>query len=81
MTAVLADLETIWSHVLEHQLHIRISDLKFYKAVLVIPDIYNRGYLKELMTLLVSKIGFGGCFFVQVSVYYFTDSLLRFLIE
>lgn len=40
-------------------------DLPMYKAVLVIPDIYNRNYLRELMSLLLTKIGFGSCFFVQ----------------
>ena len=36
-----------------------------YKAVLVIPDIYNRRYLKELVGLLLGPLGFGGCFLVQ----------------
>lgn len=66
MTAVLANLETIWTYVLENILHIKTAELKFYKAVLVIPDVYNRTYLKELMTLLLLKIGFGSCFLVQV---------------
>lgn len=70
VTAVLANLETIWTHVLEHNLHIRSQDLKFYKAVLIIPDIYNRGYLRELMTLLLLKIGFGACFLVQVTLFF-----------
>lgn len=42
------------------------SDLNQYKAVLVVPDIYNRGHLRELMTLLLIKMGFGSCFLVQV---------------
>lgn len=45
------------------------SDLHSFKAVLVIPDIYHRGHLKELMNLLLTKIGFGSCFFVQVSTF------------
>lgn len=69
ITAVLANLETIWTHVLENNLHIRNRDLKFYKAVLIIPDVYNRSYLRELMTLLLIKIGFGACFLVQVCLY------------
>lgn len=36
-----------------------------YKAVLVVPDIYNRHHLRELMTLLLVKMGFGSCFLVQ----------------
>lgn len=43
------------------------SDLNLYKAVLVVPDIYNRGHLRELMTLMLTKMGFGSCFLVQVS--------------
>lgn len=43
------------------------SDLHLYKAVLVIPDVYTRGHLKELMNLLLLKMGFGSCFLVQVS--------------
>lgn len=38
-----------------------------YKAVLIVPDIYNRGHLRELMSLLLSKMGFGSCFLVQVN--------------
>ncbi len=33
--------------------------------MLVIPDIYNRLYLKELVSLLLSHLGFGGCFLLQ----------------
>lgn len=66
MTAVIADLETIWAHVLETHFNITKPDLKTYKAVLIIPDVYNRKYLRELTTLLLTKIGFGSCFLVQV---------------
>ncbi|KAJ8926028.1 hypothetical protein NQ315_009883 [Exocentrus adspersus] len=65
MTAVLADLETIWTYVLEYNLQVNPKDLKYYKAVLVIPDVYNRTYLRELMYLLLCKMGFGSCFLVQ----------------
>nr|CAD7456778.1 unnamed protein product [Timema tahoe] len=65
LTAVLANLETIWTRVIHYQLGIPPWDLKHYRAVLVIPDIYNRQYLKELTTLLLCKIGFGGCFLLQ----------------
>lgn len=65
MTAILADLETIWLYILENHFAIAKKDLKLYKAVLVVPDIYNRTYLKELTTLLLSKMEFGSCFLVQ----------------
>ena len=31
----------------------------------MIPDIYNRRYLKELVGMLLSSLGFGSCFLVQ----------------
>ncbi|CAH2004535.1 unnamed protein product [Acanthoscelides obtectus] len=65
MTAVLADLESIWTYVLENNFQISKLDLKNYKVVLVIPDVYNRMYLRELMYLLLCKMGFGSCFLVQ----------------
>ncbi|KAF7994871.1 hypothetical protein HCN44_004343 [Aphidius gifuensis] len=65
LKAVLADLQKIWEFVLINKMSIELKDLKHYRAVLVIPDIYNRHYLKELTTLLLTEIGFGGCFLIQ----------------
>ncbi|XP_044580234.1 actin-related protein 8 isoform X1 [Cotesia glomerata] len=65
LTAVLADLKTIWEYVITEKLKIPIQDLKHYRAVLVVPDIYNRQYLKELTTLLLIDMNFGGCFLLQ----------------
>ncbi|XP_015118934.1 actin-related protein 8 isoform X2 [Diachasma alloeum] len=65
LTAILADLKTIWEFVLVKKLQIPLKDLKHYRAVLIIPDIYNRYYLKELTTLMLCDIGFGGCFLLQ----------------
>ncbi|XP_058805582.1 actin-related protein 8 [Phymastichus coffea] len=65
LRAVLADLKTIWEYVLIKKMDIAIRDLKHYRAVLIIPDIYNRLYLKELTTLLLCEMGFGGCFLLQ----------------
>ncbi|XP_071639578.1 actin-related protein 8 [Temnothorax longispinosus] len=65
ITAVMADLKTIWEYVLAEKLDIPLKDLKHYRAVLVIPDIYHRPYLKELTTLLLDEIGFGRCILLQ----------------
>lgn len=46
------------------------SDLHMYKAVLIVPDIYTRGHLRELMNLLLLKMGFGNCFLVQVGDFF-----------
>lgn len=68
LQAVLADLKAIWEYVLSTKLDIPLKDLKHYRAVLVIPDIYNRHYLKELTRLMLCDIGFGGCFLLQVKL-------------
>lgn len=66
LKSVLADLKAIWEYVLVNKMDVPLRDLKHYRAVLIIPDIYNRLYLKELTTLLLCEIGFGGCFLLQV---------------
>ncbi|XP_043505065.1 actin-related protein 8 isoform X2 [Polistes fuscatus] len=65
LKAVMADLKTIWEYVLTDKMNIPLRDLKHYRAVLVIPDIYNRQYLRELTTLMLCEIGFGACFLLQ----------------
>ncbi|KAI4488931.1 PREDICTED: actin-related protein 8 [Polistes canadensis] len=65
LKAVMADLKTIWEYVLTEKMNIPLRDLKHYRAVLVIPDIYNRQYLRELTTLMLCEIGFGACFLLQ----------------
>jgi actin-related protein 8 len=66
LRSVLADLKTIWEYVLTEKMNIPLRDLKHYRVVLIIPDIYHRLYLKELTTLLLCDMGFGGCFLLQV---------------
>lgn len=66
LRSVMADLKSIWEYVLTDKLNIPLRDLKHYRAVIVIPDIYNRHYLKELTTLILCDMNFGGCFFLQV---------------
>lgn len=65
ISAVLADLETIWGHCISTVLNVPLKDLKFYRAVLIITDIYNRDHVKKLTNLLLNGLGFGGCFVLQ----------------
>ncbi|XP_058060325.1 actin-related protein 8 [Anopheles bellator] len=65
LSSVMTDLQAIWEYVLQRKLHIDPGKLARYRAVLVIPDIYNRAHLGEFMTLLLKRIGFGCCFLVQ----------------
>ncbi|EMP27890.1 Actin-related protein 8, partial [Chelonia mydas] len=60
LTAVLADLEVIWSHVIQKYLEIPLKDLKYYRCILLIPDIYNKQHVKELVHMILMKMGFSG---------------------
>ncbi|XP_069506089.1 actin-related protein 8-like [Ambystoma mexicanum] len=68
LTAVLADLETIWSHVIQKCLEIPLKDLKYYRCILLVPDIYNRQHVKELVNMTLMKMGFSGIVVHQESV-------------
>lgn len=57
---VLEDLKAIWEYAIKNYLDINLRDLNQYKAILIIPDIYNRKRIKE-MAALVFKMGFNSC--------------------
>ncbi|XP_032892447.1 actin-related protein 8 isoform X2 [Amblyraja radiata] len=58
LSALLADLEAIWTLAIQKYLEIPSKDLKYYRCILLIPDIYNRQHVKELVNLLLNNIGF-----------------------
>ncbi|TRY78430.1 hypothetical protein TCAL_06903 [Tigriopus californicus] len=64
-SAILMDLKAIWSHVIKYRLHIPLSDLAAYRAVLVIPALYQRSLIKHYLSLMLLELGFGGCFVIQ----------------
>ncbi|XP_076469344.1 actin-related protein 8-like [Babylonia areolata] len=68
MTAVLADLESIWSSVIYSQLQIPTKDLKHYRAILLIPDVYNQKHVKAMFELLLFNMGFEAVIVHQESV-------------
>ncbi|KAM9182587.1 actin-related protein 8 isoform 3-T3 [Mergus octosetaceus] len=68
LTAVLADLEVIWSHAIQKYLEIPLKDLKYYRCILLIPDIYNKQHVKELVNMILMKMGFSGIIVHQESV-------------
>ncbi|XP_016421832.1 actin-related protein 8 [Sinocyclocheilus rhinocerous] len=68
LTAALADLETIWSHALQKLLEIPLKDLKYYRCILLIPDICNRQHVKEVVNMLLVKMGFSAVVVHQESV-------------
>ncbi|KAF8555987.1 actin-like ATPase domain-containing protein [Imleria badia] len=55
---ILDDVETIISHVLEEKLDIKRRDFKNYSAMLVIPDFYDRVYVREFVNILLVSLGF-----------------------
>ncbi|KAK7483653.1 hypothetical protein BaRGS_00025086 [Batillaria attramentaria] len=68
LTAVLADLESIWSSAIYSQLQIPTKDLKHYRAVLLIPDIYTHKHVKAMVDLLLNNLGFEAVIVHQESV-------------
>ncbi|XP_013912406.1 PREDICTED: actin-related protein 8 [Thamnophis sirtalis] len=68
LTAVLADLEDIWSHAIQKYLEISLKDLKYYRCILLIPDIYNKQHVKEIVNMTLLKMGFSGIIVHQESV-------------
>ncbi|KAM6976476.1 actin-related protein 8 [Aplochiton taeniatus] len=68
LTAVLADLESIWCHVIQKLLEIPLKDLKYYRCILLVPDIYNRQHIKELVNMLLLNMGFSAIIVHQESV-------------
>ncbi|POW10884.1 hypothetical protein PSHT_08572 [Puccinia striiformis] len=55
---VLADIETVWLYALSTHLGIKEQDLKEYSAILILPDIYDHVYLREMVDLLFRALGF-----------------------
>ncbi|KAG1949112.1 actin-related protein 8 [Pimephales promelas] len=68
LTSVLVDLENIWAHTLQKLLEIPLKDLKYYRCILLIPDIYNRQHVKEVVNMLLVKMGFSAVVLHQESV-------------
>ncbi|KAF8141563.1 hypothetical protein EV363DRAFT_1308450 [Boletus edulis] len=55
---ILDDIETIIRHVLEEKLDIERRDFKNYSVMLVIPDFYDRVYVREFVNILLVSLGF-----------------------
>ncbi|KAF8906229.1 actin-related protein [Gymnopilus junonius] len=55
---ILSDFEMIIESVLKDKLFIERSDYKNFSVMLVIPDFYDRAYVRELINLLIVAMGF-----------------------
>ena len=68
LRSVLAMISLIWSNVIQTLLEVDLADIENYRAVLIIPDVYTRSHVKELINLLFNDIGFGSVFIHHESV-------------
>ena len=75
LTSIAADLETLWGTAIEIFLDIPVRDLNYYRAVLLIPDIFNRNHVKLLIDVLLNQLKFSCVIVNQVCI--FTSGLLH----
>ncbi|KAK6176999.1 hypothetical protein SNE40_015194 [Patella caerulea] len=68
LTALMADLELIWGTALEKNLDISLEDIKLYRVILLIPDIYIHQHVKAMVTMLLQNLGFSAIIVHQESV-------------
>ncbi|KAG9295462.1 hypothetical protein G9A89_013491 [Geosiphon pyriformis] len=66
--AVVGDLETIWTDAIEEQLKIGRKNFQKYSVILVMPDLFNRRTVLEIITMLLQYMGFRRVFVQQESV-------------
>ena len=71
-TAILANLEAIWTYAVENHLGIPRRDFCHFKAVIVIPALYKRDFVKHYMSLVLFR--FDEFFFVLN--FYMNDILI-----
>ncbi|KAG0088065.1 actin-like protein arp8 [Podila epicladia] len=65
---VTADLETIWTKVIQDDLGIERVKFRKHYALLIIPDLFNKVYVVELIGMLLKSMQFKGVMVQQESV-------------
>ncbi|KAJ1927773.1 actin-like protein arp8 [Tieghemiomyces parasiticus] len=66
--ALLNDLDAIWTAAIEAELGVPRAQFRHYAAVLVIPDLYHRHQVQDLVNLLLNHMGFQRLLIQQESV-------------
>ena len=61
LTSVISDLQSICAKVIQTEFEIPLKQLNEYKAVLIIPDVYNRNHIKYLIEMLLNGLQFESC--------------------
>ncbi|KPV74531.1 uncharacterized protein RHOBADRAFT_15770, partial [Rhodotorula graminis WP1] len=65
---LLGDVEAIYTGVLRDELDIAVEEFKDYGVILLIPDLYDEVYVREMTDLLVRTMGFKQICLIQESV-------------
>ncbi|GAA5916887.1 hypothetical protein JCM8208_005443 [Rhodotorula glutinis] len=65
---LLGDVEAIYTGVLRDELDIAFEEFKDYGVILLIPDLYDEVYVREMTDLLVRTMGFKQICLIQESV-------------
>ncbi|EAU90511.2 nucleus protein [Coprinopsis cinerea okayama7 len=65
---LLNDVEALIDHGMQEKLNIPRSEYKNYSVVLVIPDFYDKAYVRDLVTVLIKVMGFKQICAQQVSL-------------
>lgn len=63
---VLEDIATIIEHAMKVEMRLEKKDLKTYSAVLVVPDLYEKNYVTEMVDLLLKEFWFSQVCIIQV---------------
>jgi len=59
---IINDLEKITEHIVYNLLELTGDDIKNYSVIICAPDKFHRGQYKNIINMLVRKIGFGSFF-------------------
>lgn len=76
ITAVATSIERLWGKAIETFLDIPVKDFQFYRAVLIIPDIFDRDHMKLLIDIVLNRLKFS-CIIVAQVLILRTESLVR----
>ena len=76
ITAVATSIERLWGKAIETFLDIPVKDFQFYRAVLIIPDIFDRDHMKLLINIILNQLKFS-CIIVAQVLILGTESLVK----
>lgn len=65
---VLADLESLWAEAIKQRLGVDPKDLKLYYVIVIVPDSFTRGEIKEVMNVLLLRLRFTAAIVHQESM-------------